>query len=302
MRIVVSGTHASGKSTVISDFARRHPEFAVLPDPFELIDEMSDTPSAASFAAQLRVAADRLTDRPHRGPLIAERGPLDFLAYLLALAEIGEARIDRGTLERATQLTSEALETVDLVAVIPLAASAPIHVGPDEHLELRQVTDDILMELIDDPDLDVDADSVLVLQNAGPRGYPGMPEVGTMALPKKLLAAGVTDMVRVSDARMSGTAFGTVVLHVAPESALGGPLALVKTGDMIVLDTAGRRIDVEIDAEEMARRRAAFVPPEPAYERGYGKLFIDHVQQADKGVDFDFLVGSSGTPPSKVSF
>ena len=155
---------------------------------------------------------------------------------------------------------------------------------------------------IDDPDLDVDADSVLVLQNAGPRGYPGMPEVGTMALPKKLLAAGVTDMVRVSDARMSGTAFGTVVLHVAPESALGGPLALVRTGDMIVLDTAGRRIDVEIDAEEMARRRAAFVPPEPAYERGYGKLFIDHVQQADKGVDFDFLVGSSGTPPSKVSF
>lgn len=161
---------------------------------------------------------------------------------------------------------------------------------------------DDLRARIDDPDLDVDADSVLVLQNAGPRGYPGMPEVGTMALPKKLLAAGVTDMVRVSDARMSGTAFGTVVLHVAPESALGGPLALVRTGDMIVLDTAGRRIDVEIDAEEMARRRAAFVPPAPAYERGYGKLFIDHVQQADKGVDFDFLVGQSGTPPSKVSF
>jgi len=153
VRIVVSGTHASGKSTVISDFARRHPEFTVLPDPFELIDEMSDMPSAASFAAQLRVAADRLTDQPHRGPLIAERGPLDFLASLLTLAEIGEARIDRGTLERATQLTSEALETVDLLAVIPLAASAPIHVDPDEHLELRQVTDDILMELIDDPDL-----------------------------------------------------------------------------------------------------------------------------------------------------
>ncbi|MBB3930240.1 dihydroxy-acid dehydratase [Kaistia hirudinis] len=159
-----------------------------------------------------------------------------------------------------------------------------------------------LRNRIDDPDLDVDADSVLVLQNAGPRGYPGMPEVGTMALPKKLLKQGVTDMVRVSDARMSGTAFGTVVLHVAPESALGGPLALVQTGDMIVLDTKARRIDVEIDAEEMERRRAAFVPPAPHYERGYGKLFIDHVQQADKGVDFDFLVGGSGTPPSKVSF
>ncbi|MBN9017800.1 MAG: dihydroxy-acid dehydratase [Rhizobiales bacterium] len=159
-----------------------------------------------------------------------------------------------------------------------------------------------LRNRIDDPDLDVDADSVLVLQNAGPRGYPGMPEVGTMALPKKLLKQGVTDMVRVSDARMSGTAFGTVVLHVAPESALGGPLALVRTGDIIVLDTKARRIDVEIDAEEMERRRAAFVPPAPHYERGYGKLFIDHVQQADKGVDFDFLVGGSGTPPSKVSF
>ncbi len=104
---------------------------------------------------------------------------------------------------------------------------------------------------IDDPDLDVDADSVLVLQNAGPVGYPGMPEVGSMALPKKLLEKGVTDMVRVSDARMSGTAFGTVVLHVAPESALGGPLALVRTGDIIVLDTEARRIDVEIDAAEM---------------------------------------------------
>ncbi len=155
---------------------------------------------------------------------------------------------------------------------------------------------------IDDPDLDVDADSVLVLQNAGPVGYPGMPEVGSMALPKKLLALGVTDMVRVSDARMSGTAFGTVVLHVAPEAALGGPLALVRTGDVIILDTEARRIDVDLSAEEMERRRQAFVPPPPAYDRGYGKLFLDHVQQADKGVDFDFLVGGSGTPPSKVSF
>ncbi|MDR3470266.1 MAG: dihydroxy-acid dehydratase [Devosia sp.] len=155
---------------------------------------------------------------------------------------------------------------------------------------------------IDDPDLEVDAESVLVLQNAGPVGYPGMPEVGSMALPKKLLGQGVTDMVRVSDARMSGTAFGTVVLHVAPEAALGGPLALVRTGDVVVLDTEARRLDLEVDAAELERRRAAFVPPAPAYSRGYGKLFIDHVQQADKGVDFDFLVGSSGTPPSKVSF
>jgi dihydroxy-acid dehydratase len=141
-----------------------------------------------------------------------------------------------------------------------------------------------------------------VLQNAGPRGYPGMPEVGSMALPKKLLAQGVTDMVRVSDARMSGTAFGTVVLHVAPESAIGGPLALVRTGDFIVLDAANRRIDLDVPADELDRRRATLVLPPPAHDRGYGKLFIDHVTQADKGADFDFLAGSSGTPPSKVSF
>ncbi len=155
---------------------------------------------------------------------------------------------------------------------------------------------------IDDPALDVDADTVLVLKNVGPRGYPGMPEVGTMALPKKLLEQGVTDMVRVSDARMSGTAFGTVILHVAPESAIGGPLALVRTGDFIVIDAAGRRLELDVPETELARRRAEFVPPPPAFDRGYGKLFIDHVQQADKGVDFDFLVGGSGTPPSKVSF
>lgn len=159
-----------------------------------------------------------------------------------------------------------------------------------------------LRNRIDDPDLDVDADSILVLKNSGPRGYPGMPEVGSMALPKKLLAQGVADMVRISDARMSGTAFGTVVLHVAPESALGGPLALVQTGDIIALDAEARSLTLEVAVEELERRRAAFVRPGPAYDRGYGKLYIDHVQQADKGVDFDFLVGASGTPPSKVSF
>lgn len=155
---------------------------------------------------------------------------------------------------------------------------------------------------IDDPDLEVDADSILVLKNAGPRGYPGMPEVGTMALPKKLLAQGITDLVRISDARMSGTAFGTVVLHVAPESAIGGPLALVETGDTILLDAPNRRLELEVSDAELARRRANWVPPAPAYERGYGQLFIEHVTQANKGADFDFLVGKSGTPPSKVSF
>ena len=155
---------------------------------------------------------------------------------------------------------------------------------------------------IDDPGLEVDADSILVLQNAGPRGYPGMPEVGSMAIPKKLLAQGVTDMVRLSDARMSGTAYGTVVLHIAPESAIGGPLALVQTGDEIVLDVAGRRLDLIVDAAELDRRRAAWTPPDDHHLRGYGRLYLDHVEQADLGADFDFLRGGSGTPPGKVSF
>jgi dihydroxy-acid dehydratase len=161
---------------------------------------------------------------------------------------------------------------------------------------------DDFKQRIDDPALDVDENSVLVLKHAGPVGYPGMPEVGNLALPKKLLERGITDLVRISDGRMSGTAYGTVVLHVAPESAIGGPLALVENGDFITLDVAGRQLTLEVSDAELERRRAAWVAPEPAYVRGYGKLFLDHVQQADQGVDFDVLVGSSGTPVSKVSF
>lgn len=142
---------------------------------------------------------------------------------------------------------------------------------------------------IDDPALEVDADSVLVLRNSGPRGGPGMPEWGQVPIPKKLLARGVRDMVRISDARMSGTAFGTVVLHVAPESAAGGPLGAVRDGDPIVLDVAARRIDLDLPAGEIARRLAERPPRAPAYERGYGALFLEHVLQADQGCDFDFL-------------
>ena len=147
---------------------------------------------------------------------------------------------------------------------------------------------------IDDPALDVSAETVLVLRNSGPRGGPGMPEWGQVPIPKKLLAQGVTDMVRVSDARMSGTAFGTVVLHVAPESAAGGPLAAVRDGDPIVLDVDARRIDLDIPAAEIERRLAATPAREPAYERGYGALYLEHVLQADQGCDFDFLRAHSG--------
>jgi dihydroxy-acid dehydratase len=156
---------------------------------------------------------------------------------------------------------------------------------------------------IDDPDLDVDADSVLVLRGCGPKGYPGMPEVSNMPLPKKLLRDGIRDMVRVCDGRMSGTAYGTVVLHVTPEAAAGGPLGLVQTGDVISLDVAARRIDLEVSADELARRSpseatlSGFANP----RRGWERLYVDHVLQADSGADLDFLVGSSGSAVSRES-
>ncbi len=147
---------------------------------------------------------------------------------------------------------------------------------------------------VDDPNLDVDETCVLVLKNCGPKGYPGFPEVGNFPLPEKILAKGIDDMVRISDARMSGTAYGTVVLHTAPEAAAGGPLALVQDGDMIELDVEARRLHLDVSDEELARRRAAWTPPPPPDTRGWAKLYYDHVLQADRGVDMDFLVGGSG--------
>jgi dihydroxy-acid dehydratase len=147
---------------------------------------------------------------------------------------------------------------------------------------------------IDDPRLDVTPDSVLVLRDSGPTGAPGMPEWGMLPIPAKLLKAGVRDMVRVSDARMSGTAFGTAVLHVAPESAVGGPLALVRDGDPIALDVDAQRLDLEVPSDELARRAEQSPAREPKYRRGYGRLFLDHVLQADQGCDFDFLAGLPG--------
>jgi dihydroxy-acid dehydratase len=148
---------------------------------------------------------------------------------------------------------------------------------------------------IDDPDLDIDETCVMVLKGVGPVGYPGMPEVGNMELPQKLVKKGITDMVRISDGRMSGTAYGTVVLHVSPESAIGGNLALVQNGDMIELDVKNRSLNLDVPEEELQKRRAAWTRPKPRAERGYVKMFIEHVQQADEGCDFDFLIGGSGT-------
>jgi dihydroxy-acid dehydratase len=147
---------------------------------------------------------------------------------------------------------------------------------------------------IDDPLLEIDENSVIVLQSAGPVGYPGMPEVGNVDLPEKLIRKGVKDLVRISDGRMSGTAYGTVVLHVSPESAVGGTLALVKSGDWIELDVANRKLHLDISESELAVRKKAWTPPTPMADRGYVKFYIDHVQQAHLGADIDILRGGSG--------
>lgn len=187
-------------------------------------------------------------------------------------------------------------------AIIKPSACTPellVHRGPA--LVFDSVED--LHQRIDDPDLEVTKDTVMILRGCGPRGYPGMPEVGNMPLPKKILEQGIRDMVRICDGRMSGTAYGTIVLHVSPEAAAGGPLALVKTGDIILLDVANRTLNVEIDDDEFLKREPSAVSTS-AYataERGWTKLYIDHVQGADTGADLDFLVGSSGDKVSRES-
>ncbi len=180
-------------------------------------------------------------------------------------------------------------------AVIKPAACDPKfyrHAGPalvaDSYPELKKI--------IDDEDLDISPDTVLVLRNAGPQGGPGMPEWGMLPMPKALLKQGHRDMMRLSDARMSGTSYGACILHVAPEAYIGGPLALLRTGDIVEVDIPNRRLDMRVSDEEMARRRAEWTPPEPRYGRGYGWMFSKHIEQADKGCDFDFLRREFGPP------
>jgi len=153
---------------------------------------------------------------------------------------------------------------------------------------------------VDDPALDADASTVLVLRNAGPKGAPGMPEWGNLPIPQKLLKAGIRDMVRISDARMSGTSYGACVLHVSPESFVGGPLALLKEGDIIELDVAAGQLNMRVNDEELERRRTAWRPKEGIYPRGYGKLFMQHIKQADEGCDFDFLEGTAPIPEPEI--
>jgi len=183
----------------------------------------------------------------------------------------------------------------------PSAASSALYQHRGRAVVFESIED--YKARIDDAALEVDENSVLVLRGCGPRGYPGMPEVGNMALPQKLLARGFRDMVRISDARMSGTAFGTVILHVAPESAAGGPLAVVRTGDEILFDGPARKLELLVSDAELRRRLESWrqVTAASPYTRGYYQLYQQHVLQADRGCDFDFLVGASSSVVERES-
>lgn len=186
-------------------------------------------------------------------------------------------------------------------AVFKIAAASPHLMNHTGRAYVFENIEQVHAEINSD-DLDIDENSILVLKNCGPKGYPGLPEVGDMPVPKKLLDQGIRDIIRISDARMSGTAFGTVVLHITPEAADGGTLALVKTGDMIELNVAQRKLELKVSEDELAQRRQAWRKPELGITRGYAKLYVEHVMSASEGADFDFLVGKSGDKTPRESF
>jgi dihydroxy-acid dehydratase len=288
---------------------------AGVPLNLERFDQLS---SRTPILVNVRPSGEYLVEQLfHAGGIQAVLKELAPLLYEDALTVTGEPLV-RGY-EAAQRFDERVIATLDA----PLQAHGAIAVvhgslAPDGAVVKRSaassrllrhrgpavVFEDIddLAARIDDPALEVTPESVLVLRHVGPKGAPGMPEWGMLPIPAKLLRAGVTDMVRVSDARMSGTAFGTVVLHVAPEAAAGGPLRAVQTGDPIALDVDARRLDIDIPADELARRLAAIGPTEPKYRRGYGRLFVDHILQADEGCDFDFLRHLPGEEPQREPY
>lgn len=281
------------------------------------LEDFDRTGSGVPLLANLQPSGEHLMDDLHRAGGMA--AILDQVRDLLdpqAITVTGRTLVDHVT--DAPILDEEVIRRRDSplqhnagIAVLrgnlapqgavikPSAATAELLQHRGNAVVFDSIED--LHHRLDDPDLDIDENSVMIMRGCGPKGYPGMAEVGNMPLPEKLLAKGVRDMVRISDGRMSGTAYGTVVLHVAPEAAAGGPLAKVRTGDPIVLDVANRRLDVDIpDDELMARPDApAAVEAYAAPRRGWEQLYIDHVLQADRGVDLDFLVGSSGPDVSR---
>ncbi|MBX2998594.1 MAG: dihydroxy-acid dehydratase [Caldilineaceae bacterium] len=250
------------------------------------------------YAGGLPVVIQELKDRLHMDALtVTGQTVAENTAGALCYNRDVIASVDKPWAESSGTTVLYGNLCPDGAVIKPSAATPELLQHRGQALVFESIED--YYERIDDPDLDVTADSVLILKGIGPRGFPGMPEEGKMGLPKKLLEQGVRDMVRISDGRMSGTAYGAVVLHVAPESAVGGPLALVQTGDWIELDVAGRRLHLDISDAEMISRRAAWVPPVPHQDRGYVRLYTEHVMQANTGCDLDFLVGGSGSEPAR---
>jgi L-arabonate dehydrase len=285
--------------------------------PLSLFDELSST---TPWLVNLKPAGDRLMeDFYYAGGLPAVLHQIRDLLHLDALTVTGRTLgetlesvptdiIGDGVIRPRADPLGERGSLVVLQgnlcpdgAVMKISAADPRLLA---HEGRAIVFEDIhdLAARIDDPELDVDEDSVLVLRNAGPVGAPGMPEWGHLPIPAKLLKRGVSDLLRISDARMSGTSYGAVVLHVAPESAVGGPLALVRTGDRIRLDVEARTLDVVLDDAELAQRRAAWTPPQPKDARGYRRLYEQHVLQANEGCDLDFLRGRSPVESDVVTY
>jgi dihydroxy-acid dehydratase len=251
------------------------------------------------YAGGLRALLANLGDRLERGARTVSGRTL---GEEIAGAKVFNDDVIR-TVERAL-VASDSLAVLrgnlapDGAVIKPPAAEPRLHRHSGKAVVFTDYTD--MAARIDSPELPVDASSVLVLKHAGPLGGPGMPEWGQLPIPKKLLQQGVRDMVRISDARMSGTSYGACVLHVAPESWIGGPLALVRDGDLIELDVPARKLTLNVNDAELARRRAAWQPPAPRFGRGYGAMFARHITQANEGCDFDFLERGAATPEPEI--
>jgi dihydroxy-acid dehydratase len=285
--------------------------------PLSLFDQLSET---TPWLVNLKPAGDHLMeDFYYAGGLPAVLEQIHDLLHLDALTVTGQTlgqNLDSAATEiidqRVIRPRSEALDEGGSLVVLrgnlcpdgavikPSAATVPKLLKHRGRAVVFSSIEDFKAR-IDDPALDIDENCVMVLQGAGPKGYPGFPELGNLPLPKKVLQKGIMDMVRISDARMSGTAYGAVVLHVSPESAIGGPLALVKDGDMIELDVEKRRLHLDVSDAELAKRRTNWKAPAPHSDRGWVKLYQEHVQQAHLGCDLDFLIGKSGSAVPRPS-
>jgi dihydroxy-acid dehydratase len=282
---LVAIARRAGLKIELEDFDRAAAQTPVLANIFPAGHYMMED---FFFAGGLLGLMSRIQDRLDGEASNATGGTL---ADALKGARIDDADVIRPLENPATQLPAIAVLRGNLApdgAVIkPSAASRDLMVHRGRAVVFDSHAD--LSARIDDPDLDIDESSVLILRGAGPVGAPGFPEWGALPIPRKLLAKGIRDMVRISDARMSGTHYGTCVLHISPESHVGGPLALVRTGDEIVLDVPNRRLDMQVSETELAKRRDAWIKPPARFGRGYGVIFQQHVTQADQGCDFDFL-------------